>query len=122
MTDQPAIVKTQVGTAMFTESELPEGQVQAGIRTARDHSLVSVPGMSAGIYENQAGVVRTESTAEETLFVLAGTATIELDTGQLVSVGPGDLAYVPKGHVVTWTFDDVFRIIYVISSGGSSEQ
>ncbi|HWI75307.1 MAG TPA: cupin domain-containing protein [Baekduia sp.] len=95
--------------------ELPAGDTIAGQPEARNLTVLADDRVSVGIFENAPGTVRTNG-VEEVFYVLEGHASIELDTGHVIEVGPGDLGRVPRGHTALWTFLSTFRIVYVLAA------
>jgi uncharacterized cupin superfamily protein len=51
----------------------------------------------------------------EIIHVLEGSATIELDNGSRVELQPGDIAFLPKGHLSTWTFHSRFKEFWALA-------
>ncbi|MEV2270083.1 cupin domain-containing protein [Nonomuraea africana] len=64
-----------------------------------------------GIWEITPGVV-TDVERDEIFVVLSGRATIEVDDGQRVEVGPGDVCLLPEGAKTTWTVHETLRKVY----------
>ena len=52
---------------------------------------------------------------DETIHILAGRVRIELDTGDVVELKPGDIASFPKGEHATWEILEPFREFFVLS-------
>jgi len=52
---------------------------------------------------------------DETFHVLEGEVTIELEGGESVTLGPGDIASFTKGQSSTWTITKPFKKFFVIS-------
>jgi len=52
--------------------------------------------------------------ADEAFVVLTGRATIEVEGGPTLEVGPGDLGLLPAGARTTWTVHETLRKVYVI--------
>ena len=46
---------------------------------------------------------------DETLVVYSGRATVELDTGEVVELAPGVMAFFGRGHESTWTVHETLR-------------
>ncbi len=46
---------------------------------------------------------------DETLVVESGRATVELDTGEVVELAPGVMAFFGRGHDSTWTVHETLR-------------
>ncbi|MEU6449328.1 cupin domain-containing protein [Streptomyces sp. NPDC046979] len=71
-----------------------------------------------GIWQITPGVV-TDTEADELFVVLSGSATIEVEGGPTLRVGPGDLAVLREGDRTTWTVHETLRKAYAINLGGS---
>jgi uncharacterized cupin superfamily protein len=52
---------------------------------------------------------------DETLHVLRGEADVELDTGEIVHLSPGDIVSFAKGMHSTWRVRSPFEKFFVIS-------
>jgi uncharacterized cupin superfamily protein len=72
--------------------------------------------VTAGVFAASPGVIRNPVGAVETVVVLEGEVLIELDTGQEVSLGAGDITVLPAGVTATWTFKSPFKQLYILSS------
>jgi uncharacterized cupin superfamily protein len=74
-----------------------EGQLYAGLWTCEPRAIpYTFPG-------------------DETFQVLEGEVRIELEGGEAVDLGPGDLASFPKGQESRWTIKAPFKKFFVIS-------
>ncbi|MEV7791983.1 cupin domain-containing protein [Streptomyces sp. NPDC087512] len=69
-----------------------------------------------GIWQITPGVV-TDTEADELFVVLSGSATIEVEDGPTLKVGPGDLAVLREGDRTTWTVHETLRKAYAITLG-----
>lgn len=67
-----------------------------------------------GVWEITPGVV-TDVEADELFVVLSGRATIEVEGGATLQVGPGDVAVLPQGAVTRWTVHETLRKVYQVS-------
>ncbi|MFJ8149537.1 cupin domain-containing protein [Streptomyces sp. NPDC096048] len=76
-------------------------------------------GQVRGIWQITPGVV-TDTEADEMFVVLSGSATIEVQGGPTLTVGPGDLAVLREGDRTTWTVHETLRKAYVINLGQKS--
>nr|BFE79719.1 hypothetical protein GCM10020093_023200 [Planobispora longispora] len=70
-----------------------------------------------GIWQITPGVV-TDTEADELFVVISGRATIEIEGGQTLRVGPGDLAVLREGDRTTWTVHETLRKAYSINLPG----
>lgn len=67
-----------------------------------------------GVWELTPGVV-TDVEADELFVVLSGRATVEIEGGPTLEVGPGDVAVLPEGAVTRWTVHETLRKVYQVS-------
>ena len=67
-----------------------------------------------GIWQITPGVV-TDTEADELFVVISGSATIEVEGGETLTVGPGDLAVLREGDRTTWTVHETLRKAYAIN-------
>ena len=62
-----------------------------------------------GVWQCTPGTFKWVFSYDETLVVVAGRATVELDTGDTVELEPGVLAFFGRGHEATWTVHETLR-------------
>jgi uncharacterized cupin superfamily protein len=62
-----------------------------------------------GVWQCTPGRFSWEFSYDETLVVLSGSATVELDTGETVHLEPGVMAFFGRGHSSTWTIESTLR-------------
>ncbi|MET9504851.1 cupin domain-containing protein [Streptomyces sp. NPDC006622] len=67
-----------------------------------------------GIWQITPGVV-TDTEADELFVVISGSATVEVQGGPTLSVGPGDMAVLRAGDRTTWTVHETLRKAYAIT-------
>ncbi|MGV9563367.1 cupin domain-containing protein [Streptomyces sp. NPDC003480] len=67
-----------------------------------------------GIWQITSGAV-TDTEANELFVVISGSATIEVEGGPTLRVGPGDMAVLREGDRTTWTVHETLRKAYAIS-------
>ena len=67
-----------------------------------------------GIWQITPGVV-TDTEADELFVVVSGSATIEVEGGPTLTVGPGDMAVLREGDRRTWTVHETLRKAYAIT-------
>ncbi|MEV7888594.1 cupin domain-containing protein [Streptomyces sp. NPDC002817] len=67
-----------------------------------------------GIWQITPGVV-TDTEADELFVVISGSATIEVEGGATLTVGPGDMAVLRAGDRTTWTVHETLRKAYSIN-------
>jgi hypothetical protein len=62
-----------------------------------------------GVWECTPGRFRWNFTYDETVIVVKGRATVELESGETISLNPGDMAFFERGQWSTWTIHEPFR-------------
>lgn len=67
-----------------------------------------------GIWQITPGVV-TDTEANELFVVVSGRATITVEGGDVIEVGPGDAAVLREGDRTTWTVHETLRKAYHIT-------
>ncbi|MEN2418491.1 cupin domain-containing protein [Streptomyces rimosus] len=67
-----------------------------------------------GIWQITPGVV-TDTEANELFVVVSGRATIEVENGPVLEVGPGDACILREGDRTRWTVHETLRKAYHIS-------
>jgi uncharacterized protein len=68
-----------------------------------------------GLWTHEPADVPYVFPGDETMHVLEGEATIELDSGESVQLRPGVIASFPKGQSSTWHITQPFKKFFVIS-------
>jgi uncharacterized protein len=99
--------------ADLAESPLAPDQVVSGAPTVRSLALHDSDDLAVGIWQHSAGV-STDVEADEVFVVLAGRATVEVEGGPVLEVGPGDVGLLPAGAVTRWTIHETLRKVYVV--------
>ncbi|MYW66444.1 DUF861 domain-containing protein [Streptomyces sp. SID8379] len=69
-----------------------------------------------GIWQITPGVV-TDTEANELFVVVSGRATVEVEGGDTLEVGPGTAAVLREGDRTTWTVHETLRKAYHITLG-----
>ena len=107
-----------VADAVLTPDELDPASIVSGDPRTASLVLDERPGaertVERGIWEITPGVV-TDVEADEMFVVLSGRATIEIQDGPTLEVGPGDVAVLPEGAVTRWTVHETLRKVYQLS-------
>ncbi|MFD5698917.1 cupin domain-containing protein [Streptomyces lasiicapitis] len=70
-----------------------------------------------GIWQITPGVV-TDTEANELFVVVSGRATVAVEGGDVLEIGPGDAAVLREGDRTTWTVHETLRKAYHITLGG----
>ena len=68
-----------------------------------------------GVWQHTAGVSR-DTESDELFVVLTGRATIEVEDGPTLEVGPGDVGLLHAGDRTTWTVHEDLRKIFQTTS------
>lgn len=107
-----------VADAVLTPDELDPAAIVSGDPRTASVVLHEQAGaertVERGIWEISPGVV-TDVEADEMFVVLSGRATIEIQDGPTLEVGPGDVAVLPEGAVTRWTVHETLRKVYQLS-------
>jgi uncharacterized cupin superfamily protein len=95
---------------------IPAGKLEAGTPRAGAVTVPAVTGLAAGIWEHTAGV-STDVEVDEVFVVLRGRATIEVEGGPTLEVGPGDLGVLEAGARTRWVVHEDLRKVFVCPAG-----
>ena len=120
MTDHPAFttVARVVRAASLDDSDLDASplsadQVVSRSPEVRSLALHSADDLEVGVWQHSAGT-STDVECDEVFVVIAGRATIEVQGGPVLEVGPGDVGLLPAGAVTRWTVHETLRKVYVV--------
>jgi uncharacterized cupin superfamily protein len=91
----------------LTPDELDPEQIVAGDPVTSSLEL----GGGRGIWEITPGVV-TDVESDEIFVVLSGRATIAVEGGATIEVGPGDVGLLAEGARTTWIVHETLRKVY----------
>lgn len=119
--DAPAASRNRVVRAAeltLTPDPLDPSQVVSGSPEVSVAEVLDDGTVSVGVWQHTAGV-STDVEADEVFVVLQGRATIDVDGGPTLEVGPGDLGILAAGSRTTWTVHEDLRKVYVLGSSGS---
>jgi uncharacterized cupin superfamily protein len=100
-------------TAALEPDPLDPSQVLAGAPQTAVLELLDDGAVSIGLWEHTAGS-STDVEADEVFVVLAGRATIEVDGGPVLEVGPGDVGVLEAGARTRWQVHETLRKVYVL--------
>ncbi|MEV7600115.1 cupin domain-containing protein [Kitasatospora sp. NPDC089797] len=105
-----------VPTADLEPEPLDPSQIVSGTPEVTGRVLAESPDgrQLRGIWQITPGVV-TDVEADEVFTVLSGRATIEIEGGDTLTVGPGDCAVLRAGDRTTWTVHETLRKVYAIT-------
>ena len=82
------------------------------------HLLRADDAVQAGLWkpgETAGRTIELESVAHETVLVLAGTGTLQVDGGPVIELAAGDMISMAKGARTTWVVDADFKEFWVYS-------
>ena len=71
--------------------------------------------LAVGLWKSEPATFPYPFGDDETIHVLEGELDIELASGEVVSLTPGDVVSFPKGTESTWTVRSPFKKLFVIS-------
>jgi uncharacterized protein len=97
----------------LTPDPLDPDQVVSGNPQVSTHEIAESDEVSVGIWQHTAGV-STDVEVDEIFVVLSGRATIEVNDGPTLELGPGDVGVLEAGAETTWTVHEDLRKIYII--------
>ena len=89
--------------------QVVSGSPQVGVHEILDDDTVAV-----GVWQHTTGV-STDVEADEVFVVLSGRATIEVEGGPTLLVGPGDVGVLAAGSKTRWTVHEDLRKVYLIT-------
>jgi uncharacterized cupin superfamily protein len=106
----------RVADIALDHAPLPDDQVVAGTPTTGSTALDVSEVWEAGVWEHTVGA-STDVEADEVFVVISGRASIAIDGGPTLEVGPGDLGILEAGSATTWTVHETLRKVYVTPIG-----
>ncbi|MFJ7166134.1 cupin domain-containing protein [Streptomyces globosus] len=103
--------------AALEPEELDPAQVLSGNPVVTGKVLWESPDGSQvrGIWQITPGVV-TDTEADELFVVVSGRATVEVEGGAALEVGPGSACVLREGDRTVWTVHETLRKVYQITS------
>lgn len=112
--DVPRVIRA----AALPDAELPEvaldpAQVVSGDPVVRLGEIYDADDLGIGVWQHSVGV-STDVEVDEVFVVLSGRATIEVEGGPTLEVGPGDVGLYPAGTRTRWTVHETLRKVYVV--------
>jgi uncharacterized cupin superfamily protein len=117
-TDAPAGIGIDARAATMTAWPIPSGQITEGRPDAEGlvFSRSSDRRTLRGVWRCGAGSFTWHFGWDETLVVIEGDATVELDTGERVELRPGVTAFFGRGHDSTWTIrEPILKGFHILS-------
>lgn len=109
--------KSSIDGSDFEPYEIPEQDVLEGEPNARIHWIrrEGTGTQAVGIYRGDPASFRYSWETDETIHVLEGTVRIELDGGDAVELGVGDVASFTAGASGIWHILEPFCELFVLS-------
>lgn len=107
-----------VPAAALPSADLPvtpldASQVRAGDPVVRTLELAEDDAVSVGVWEHSAGT-SSDVEADEVFVVLSGRATVRVEGGPTLELGPGDVGTLTEGARTVWTVHEDLRKIFVV--------
>ena len=119
MTDTPRNYVVSAATVALDADPLAPDQIVAGSPQVSGLEILSQRidegSVDVGVWQHTAGV-STDVEADEVFVVLSGRATIEIDGGPTLQVGPGDVGVLAAGTKTVWTIHEDLRKVYVVTA------
>jgi len=105
------VPKVNIADAHLQFWPLPVDWVEQGNPTASGAVLSKSDDSRVvrGVWECTPGKFRWNFTYDETVIVVKGRATVELESGETISLNPGDMAFFGRGQWSTWTIHEPLR-------------
>lgn len=111
----PASFAVHIPDAELEPEPLDPAQIVSGEPAVTGKVLWESPdGKQRGIWQITPGVV-TDTEANELFVVVSGRATVVVEGGATLEVGPGDACVLREGDRTTWTVHETLRKAYHIS-------
>ena len=104
-----------VANLQLEDWPLDPGQVVAGDPLVRGVILADDGLVQRGVWEHTPGVSR-DVEADEMFVVLTGRASIAVDGGPTLEVGPGDVGLLSAGERTVWTVHETLRKVFQITT------
>ncbi|WP_088290467.1 cupin domain-containing protein [Kineosporia sp. A_224] len=100
--------------AALEADPLDATKVVSGEPEVRVLGLHEGDAVAVGVWQHSTGVSR-DVEADEIFVVLSGRATVEVEGGPTLEIGPGDVGLLPAGARTTWTVHETLRKVYVVA-------
>lgn len=112
----PQTFAAHVADVELAAEELDPAQILDGEPRTASATLYESPDgrILRGVWEITPGTV-TDVEADELFVVLSGRATIEVEGGPTLEVGPGDMAVLAEGARTVWTVHETLRKVFQVT-------
>jgi uncharacterized protein len=114
MTDTGRNFVVHAATIPLDDDPLDGDQVVSGSPQVAVHEILDDDTVAVGVWQHTTGV-STDVEVDEVFVVLSGRATIEVDGGPTLEVGPGDVGVLGAGARTRWTVHEDLRKVYLIT-------
>jgi uncharacterized protein len=96
--------------------ELKANAAAGGTAPTAERDLTMVSGAAVGVWEVQPGELGGTA-SDEAFVILSGSATLTFPaTGEVVTVGPGDIVKLNAGESVRWQVHELLRKVYAFGT------
>jgi uncharacterized protein len=103
-----------VASLELQEDELDPARIVSGHPVVSSVVLHADDGVERGVWQITPGVV-TDEEADELFVVISGRATIDVEGGETLEIGPGDAVVLGSGWRTRWTVHETLRKVYQIT-------
>ena len=97
------------------EPFMVDGTAVGQVHWIRDKSAGANSVLLVGLWKSEPAAFPYFFGDDETIHALEGELTIELESGETVTLKPGDVASFAKGTKSTWTVVSSFKKLFIIS-------
>ena len=103
-----ALADSELGLDALDPARVLDGDPEVRSLVLHDGDDVGI-----GVWQHSVGV-SADVEADEVFVVLSGRATVHVEDGPTLEVGPGDVGLLPAGARTTWTVHETLRKVYVV--------
>jgi uncharacterized protein len=101
-------------TLALPATPLDTDQIVSGDPRVAALDVLATSDLTVGVWEHTAGV-STDVETDEVFVVLAGRATVAVEGGPTLQLGPGDIGVLEAESRTTWTVHETLRKVYVVA-------
>jgi uncharacterized cupin superfamily protein len=114
MTTQTSEYTRSVITAQDWEPFIVAGEANGEVHWIRTEGSEGAT-LAVGLWRSEPQSFPYPFNADETIHALDGELVIDLESGEQVTLRPGDVASFTKGTKSTWTVTEPFKKLFIIS-------
>lgn len=115
MSDLAASFAVDVAAVELEDWPLEPSQIVSGTPEVRGVVLHEAGGVQRGVWEHTPGV-SSDVEADELFVVVSGRATVEIEGGATLEVGPGSAAVLRAGDRTVWHVHETLRKVFQVTS------